>query len=78
MQHAHEIDPVLDEDRPIEAVFDPQLLEALRVDAALARERLDRIAGHEANEEKGQHGDSEKGRNDEADACQDESEHLLN
>ena len=75
MQHAAEIDAVLDEHRPVEAVFLPQLLVALGIDAALARERLDRIARDEADQEKGQHGDSDEGRNDKADAGQDESEH---
>ena len=70
-----DVDAVLHQHRPVEAVFLAQLLVARRVDAALARQGLDRIARNEADQEEGQQRDPDEGRNDEADAGQDEAEH---
>ena len=78
LEDAGQIDPVLDEDRLVEAVFLAQLLVAGGIDAALAGKRFDRIARYEADEEEGQQRDPDEGRDDQADAGEDESEHRLN
>ena len=54
VQHAAEIDAVLHQHRPVEAELVAQALVALRVDAALAGQRLDRIAGDQTDEEEGE------------------------
>ena len=51
VQHAADINTVLHDDGLVEAVFLEQRRVPRSVDAALARHRLDRIAGHEANQE---------------------------
>ena len=73
-----EIDPVLDDDRLVEAVFLAQLLVAGGIDAALAGKRFDGIARYEADQEESQQRDPDEGRDDQADAGENESEHRLN
>ena len=75
LQHAAEIVAILHVQRLIEAEFLQQLGVMDRIDAALARHRLDRIAGHETDQEERNQRDSDKGRNDETDAGQDEAQH---
>ena len=78
LEDAGQIDPVLDDDRLVEAVFLAELLVAGGIDAALAGKRFDRIARNEADQEEGQQRDPDEGRDDQADAGEDESEHRLN
>ena len=75
MQHATDVDAVLHQHRPVEAVFLEQRLVPRGVDAALARHRLDRIAGHDPDQEERQQRHPDEGRNDEADPGEEEAEH---
>ena len=50
MQQPRQIVAVLHQHRLVEAVFLAQLRVPDRIDAALARHRLDRIAGHQADQ----------------------------
>ncbi len=75
MQHAPDVDAVLDEHRPIEPVFLEQRLVPRGVDAALAGHRLDRVAGHDPDQEEREQRHPEKGRNDEADPGEQEAQH---
>jgi hypothetical protein len=54
VQHARDVDAVLHEHRLVEPVLLQERLVAHRIDAALAGHRLDRIARHQADEEKGE------------------------
>ena len=68
LQDAGQIDPVLDDERLVEAVFLAELRVAGGIDAALAGKRFDGIARHEADQEEGQQRDPDEGRDDQADA----------
>ena len=73
MQHAADVDAVLDDHRPIEPVFLQQRRVPRGVDAALPGHGLDRIAGHDPDEEECQQRHPEKGRDDEAEAAQEKT-----
>ena len=59
--------------RPVQAVFLDQRRMARRVDAALARQRLDRVARDHADQEKHQQRHAQKGGNDQTQAGKDET-----
>ena len=65
VQHAADVDAVLHEHRPVEAVLLEQLRVPRGVDAALARHRFDRIARHEADQEEREQRHPDEGRDDE-------------
>ncbi len=75
VEDACDIAAILDEKRPVETEFPTQLLVSSRIDAALARHRLDRVSGDEADKKESQHGDPDKGRDRHADAGQREANH---
>ena len=66
MQHAADVDAVLHEHRTVETVFLEQLGVAPGIDAALARHRLDGIAGNQADEEEREQRHPDERRNDES------------
>ena len=70
VEHPPDVDAVLHEDRPVEPVFLEQRLVAGGVDAALAGHGLDRIAGHEPDQEEREQRHPDERRNDEAEASQ--------
>ena len=70
-----EIVAVLHQHRLVEAVFLAQLLVPDRIDPALARHGLDRIARDEADQHEHQERDPDEGRDHEAQAGEDEPEH---
>ena len=57
---------VLHRQRPVEPELVQQALVALGVHAALARERLDRVAGDEADQREDEQRDAEERRHDQA------------
>ena len=61
--------------RPVEAELVHQPLVALLGHAALARQRLDRIARDQADQGEDEQRDAEEGRDDEGEALEDEGEH---
>jgi hypothetical protein len=75
VQHARDIAAILDQQRLVEAEFPAQLLVPHRIDAALARHGLDRIAGDEPDEKKCHHRDPEEGRDHQADTREREANH---
>ena len=77
LQHAADVDAVLDEHRPVEPVLLEQRRVARGVDAALARHGLDRIARHDPDEEEREQRHAEKGRDDEADAGEQKAQHRV-
>ena len=76
VQHAADVDAVLDDHRPVEAIFLEQRRVSRGIDAALAGHGLDRIARHDPDEEECEQRHAEKGRDDEADTAQQEAQHL--
>ena len=76
VQHAADIDAVLDEHGPVEPVFLEQRRMPGGIDAALARHGLDRIARHDPDQEEGEQRHADEGRDDEADSAQQEAQHL--
>ena len=75
MQQSPDINAVLHENGLVEAIFLAQLLVTHGIDAALAGEGLDRVSGNEADQEESDQRDPDEGRDDEADAGQNEPEH---
>ena len=71
-----EVIAVLHQDRLVEAVLLAQLFVPGRIDAALARHGLDRIARNEADQHEHQQRDPDEGRNHETDAREKEPEHV--
>ena len=76
VEHAADVDAVLDEHRPVEPVFLEQRRVPRGVDAALARHGLDRIARHDPDQEEREQRHADEGRDDEADSAQQEAQHL--
>src|SRR5262249_53177896 len=72
-----QIVPVLNQHRLVEAVFLAQLLVPDRIDTALARHRLDRIARDETDKHEYDERDPDEGRNHETDARENEPEHTV-
>ena len=66
---------VLHGERPVEAELVDQAVVALLGHAALARQRLDRIARDQADQREDEQRDAEEGRDDEGEALEDEAEH---
>ena len=75
VQHAADVDAVLNDHRPVEAVFLAELLVAHGVDTALARHRLDGVAGNQPDQEERQQRHPEESRDDQRQAGQEETEH---
>src|SRR5258708_1942601 len=70
-----QIETVLHHDRLIEAVILAQLRMPDRIDPALTRHRLDRIARNETDEHEYQQRDPDEGRDHQAEARENEPEH---
>src|SRR5258708_7159937 len=74
-EEPRQVETVLHQDRLIETVIFDQLRVSDRVDPALARHGLDRVAGNEPDQNEDQQRDSDEGRNHEAGTGEDEPEH---
>src|SRR5204862_7590683 len=77
VQRAPDVLAVLHRQRPVEAELVDEPLVALGRHAALARECLERIAWNEADQREDEQRDAEEGRDDEAEALEDEGEHAV-
>src|SRR5216684_6316167 len=66
---------ILDIERAVEAVLVQQLLVTLRGNAALARQRLDGIAGNGVDQQEREQRDPDKGRDDQSQPGEDETQH---
>ncbi len=75
VQHAADVDAVLDEHGPVEPVFLEQRRVPRGIDAALAGHGLDRVAGHDPDQEEREQRHPEKGRDDEADPGEEKAQH---
>jgi hypothetical protein len=75
VQHMVDINGVLHGERLVETVFGKKPCVALRVDAALAGQRLNGIAGNEMDENEGDEREPDESGNDEADPGEDEAKH---
>ena len=75
VQQAADVDAVLHQHRLVQPVLVHQRCVACRVDAALAGQCLDRVARHQPDQEEREQRHADEGRDDEAEAGQDESEH---
>jgi hypothetical protein len=75
VQHPRDVDAVLDHDRPVESVLLAQHLVAYGIDAALAGERLDRVAWNQPDQEECEQRHSEERGNDEGQPGQQETKH---
>ena len=74
VQHAADVDAVLHQHRPVQAVFLEQRGVPRRVDAALAGQGLDRIARHQSNQQECHQRHAQKDGHDQAQAGQDEAQ----
>ena len=75
LQHAANVDAVLRQHRLVQAVFHQQRSVARGVDAALAGHGFNRVARHQADQEKRQQRHAKEGGNEQADTGQEESQH---
>jgi hypothetical protein len=75
VQRAPHVFGVLDRQRAIEPELVHEARVAGRVHAALARERLDRVAGQEADQREHEQRDADEGRQHEAEALQQKGKH---
>ena len=75
MQHPPDVDTVLHQHGPVQAVFLEQLRVPRGVDAALAGQRLDRVAGHQPDQEERQQRHPDEGRDDQRQARENETKH---
>jgi|GEM_PF-3978159 len=68
LQHATNVNAVLNQHRPVQAVFLEQNGMTRRIDTALASERLNRIAWHQPYQEECHQRHADEGRYDQTDA----------
>ncbi len=74
LEHALDVDPVLLEQRFVEAELRSERGMTLRVQSAFADQQLNRIARYQANHRESEQGDPDEGRGHEAEAREDETQ----
>ncbi len=75
VQHAADVDPVLDEHRPVQTVLLEQRRVPRGIDAPLAGHGLDRVAGHDADQGEREQRHPDERRNDEAEPGEEKADH---